>query len=202
MVPVAGVEPARCRHHWILSPARLPIPSHRLIQTAKVLYNNPYPKIKTYFLGMGFFVAAGRGPRADAFYKPCVPAGRGRGGRLPPLFAADGTGQVGTMFFFACGFVLQISQLRQMREKVAVGRLTLRPDFYYNKCVAFRLLSGRVDRCRMCAANSLRFGANPDKTAAKSPNASRSSAALGWRCFYDAFYKADLGGNRPGCRRS
>lgn len=24
-----------------------------------------------------------------------------------------------------------------MREKVAVGRLTLRPDFYYNKCVAF-----------------------------------------------------------------
>ena len=29
MVPVAGVEPARCRHRWILNPVRLPIPSHR-----------------------------------------------------------------------------------------------------------------------------------------------------------------------------
>ena len=32
MVPVAGVEPAPCRQDWILSPARLPIPSHRHIQ--------------------------------------------------------------------------------------------------------------------------------------------------------------------------
>ena len=29
LVPVAGVEPAPCRQDWILSPARLPIPSHR-----------------------------------------------------------------------------------------------------------------------------------------------------------------------------
>ena len=29
LVPVAGLEPARCRHRWILSPLRLPIPSHR-----------------------------------------------------------------------------------------------------------------------------------------------------------------------------
>ncbi len=28
-MPVAGVEPARCRHRRILSPVRLPIPSHR-----------------------------------------------------------------------------------------------------------------------------------------------------------------------------
>lgn len=32
MVPVAGVEPARCRHRGILSPVRLPIPSHRRVQ--------------------------------------------------------------------------------------------------------------------------------------------------------------------------
>ena len=31
MVPVTGVEPVRYRYHWILSPARLPIPSHRHI---------------------------------------------------------------------------------------------------------------------------------------------------------------------------
>ena len=37
LVPVAGVEPARCRHHRILSPARLPIPSHR--HSACVLYS-------------------------------------------------------------------------------------------------------------------------------------------------------------------
>ena len=29
LVPVVGVEPTRYRYHWILSPARLPIPSHR-----------------------------------------------------------------------------------------------------------------------------------------------------------------------------
>ena len=32
MVPVAGVEPARCRHRGILSPVRLPVPSHRRVQ--------------------------------------------------------------------------------------------------------------------------------------------------------------------------
>ena len=29
LVPVAGLEPARYRYQWILSPSRLPIPSHR-----------------------------------------------------------------------------------------------------------------------------------------------------------------------------
>ena len=29
VVPVTGLEPVRCRHRWILSPLRLPIPSHR-----------------------------------------------------------------------------------------------------------------------------------------------------------------------------
>ena len=36
MVPVAGLEPARCRHRWILSPLRLPIPSHRHV-TVKII---------------------------------------------------------------------------------------------------------------------------------------------------------------------
>ena len=29
LVPVTGLEPVRCRQRWILSPLRLPIPSHR-----------------------------------------------------------------------------------------------------------------------------------------------------------------------------
>src|SRR5215207_4551199 len=38
VVPRAGVEPARCCHHWCLRPARLPIPpsGQKLRQDAKV----------------------------------------------------------------------------------------------------------------------------------------------------------------------
>ena len=32
LVPVTGLEPVRCRQRWILSPLRLPIPSHRHMQ--------------------------------------------------------------------------------------------------------------------------------------------------------------------------
>ena len=35
LVPVVGVEPTRYRYHWILSPARLPIPSHRRIYSRR-----------------------------------------------------------------------------------------------------------------------------------------------------------------------
>ena len=37
LVPVAGVEPAPCCQDWILSPARLPIPSHRHIYNNKTI---------------------------------------------------------------------------------------------------------------------------------------------------------------------
>lgn len=37
LVPVVGVEPTRYRYHGILSPARLPIPSHR--QFTKIFYH-------------------------------------------------------------------------------------------------------------------------------------------------------------------
>ena len=33
-MPMAGLEPARRRRQWILSPPRLPIPTHRLIRNA------------------------------------------------------------------------------------------------------------------------------------------------------------------------
>ena len=40
LVPVVGLEPTRCRHQRILSPSRLPIPSHRLILFATdILYH-------------------------------------------------------------------------------------------------------------------------------------------------------------------
>ena len=47
-MPVAGVEPARCHHQRILSPSRLPIPTHRLICC---LYSilQACQKIKIYF---------------------------------------------------------------------------------------------------------------------------------------------------------
>ena len=36
LVPVVGLEPTRCRHQRILSPSRLPIPSHRPIQLKRI----------------------------------------------------------------------------------------------------------------------------------------------------------------------
>lgn len=47
-VPVMGVEPTRCHHQRILSPSRLPIPTHRLICC---LYSilQACQKIKIYF---------------------------------------------------------------------------------------------------------------------------------------------------------
>ena len=46
MVPVAGVEPARYRYHWILSPARLPIPSHRPVN---MYYSRQVKEIQVFF---------------------------------------------------------------------------------------------------------------------------------------------------------
>ena len=47
-MPVMGVEPIRCHHQRILSPSRLPIPTHRLIC---YLYSilQACQKIKIYF---------------------------------------------------------------------------------------------------------------------------------------------------------
>ena len=47
LVPVAGVEPARCHHQWILSPPRLPIPTHRRLQRS--LYNRIQDLFKEKF---------------------------------------------------------------------------------------------------------------------------------------------------------
>ncbi len=47
LVPVTGLEPVRCRQRWILSPLRLPIPSHRQIGGATICiipYRSPFFK--------------------------------------------------------------------------------------------------------------------------------------------------------------
>ena len=46
LVPVVGVEPTRYRYHWILSPARLPIPSYR--RTYDII-SQDLEKIKYFF---------------------------------------------------------------------------------------------------------------------------------------------------------
>ncbi len=52
LVPVAGLEPARCHHRWILSPLRLPIPSHRHIDRSCLLkqYNTAPWENARFFL--------------------------------------------------------------------------------------------------------------------------------------------------------
>src|SRR5690242_542171 len=52
LVPTEGVEPTRYRYHWILSPARLPIPPRR--HEARE-YRNRNPRSKTdYSAAMAF----------------------------------------------------------------------------------------------------------------------------------------------------
>ena len=48
MVPVVGVEPTRYRYHWILSPARLPIPSHRHYITNDIITKSD-AKVNSFF---------------------------------------------------------------------------------------------------------------------------------------------------------
>ena len=48
VVPVAGLEPARYRYRWILSPLRLPIPSHRHIGALAIIQHK-INKIKYKF---------------------------------------------------------------------------------------------------------------------------------------------------------
>jgi hypothetical protein len=45
-VPPGGIEPPRYRYHWILSPARLPIPPQRQVLTIQ----NHFKKISNVFL--------------------------------------------------------------------------------------------------------------------------------------------------------
>ena len=42
LVPMVGVEPTRYRYHGILSPARLPIPPHRLIWDLHIIYQKSF----------------------------------------------------------------------------------------------------------------------------------------------------------------
>ena len=51
LVPVTGLEPVRCRQRWILSPLRLPIPSHRQIKQS--YYTRTRPKLQEKSPGRG-----------------------------------------------------------------------------------------------------------------------------------------------------
>ena len=57
MVRVAGVEPARCCHQRILSPSRLPIPTHRLNKIS--LYVKPVEKASVFFIISNLYSFAG-----------------------------------------------------------------------------------------------------------------------------------------------
>ena len=69
LVPVTGLEPVRCRQRRILSPLRLPIPSHRQVQellyaiavpfASKILRSNGESKVYVAFM------IAGKSDRAN-----------------------------------------------------------------------------------------------------------------------------------------
>ena len=53
LLPVAGVEPARCYHQRILSPSRLPIPTHRLAFT-DIFYHKTFRYTRDFCLNSYF----------------------------------------------------------------------------------------------------------------------------------------------------
>ena len=53
-IPAAGVEPARPRGHWILSPARLPIPPRRHIRKAVTGFEPVMKVLQTSALPLGY----------------------------------------------------------------------------------------------------------------------------------------------------
>ena len=73
LVPVTGLEPVRCRQRWILSPLRLPIPSHRRMK--QPYYTRTRPKLQEKSPGRGRVAppmislqAPERGQQANFFY--------------------------------------------------------------------------------------------------------------------------------------
>ena len=54
LLPVAGVEPARCRHQRILSPPRLPIPTHRHIYRNSISQTDMTFKMNFNFFDFSF----------------------------------------------------------------------------------------------------------------------------------------------------
>ena len=55
LVPKAGLEPARSRLHWILSPARLPIPPLRQEPSSKIYYTRLLVFWQVFFLDLSNF---------------------------------------------------------------------------------------------------------------------------------------------------
>ena len=53
-IPAAGVEPARPCGHWILSPARLPIPPRRHIRKAVTGFEPVMKVLQTSALPLGY----------------------------------------------------------------------------------------------------------------------------------------------------
>ena len=57
VVPVVGVEPTRCRQQRILSPSRLPIPTHRRVELFYYTINKPKNQVQHEEKLLSFFAA-------------------------------------------------------------------------------------------------------------------------------------------------
>ena len=92
LVPVAGLEPARCRQRWILSPLRLPIPSHR--QVCFKLYNHSsrgsMESTTSSCCGAQNFLLAIRSRNFDRCHSLASLDSATGGGRLAPQFHHTG----------------------------------------------------------------------------------------------------------------
>ena len=63
MVPVTGLEPVRCRQRWILSPLRLPIPTHRQVLNYYSALSGLFQEENLHLSGKSFTPRPGGGKR-------------------------------------------------------------------------------------------------------------------------------------------
>ena len=67
MVPVTGLEPVRCRQRWILSPLRLPIPTHRQVLNYYSALSGLFQEGNLHLSGKSFTPRPGGGKRCEVF---------------------------------------------------------------------------------------------------------------------------------------
>ena len=67
LVPVTGLEPVRCRQRWILSPLRLPIPTHRQVLNYYSALSGLFQEENLHLPGKSFTPRPGGGKRCEVF---------------------------------------------------------------------------------------------------------------------------------------
>jgi hypothetical protein len=160
-VPLAGLEPARCFHHLILSQARLPIPPQGLVRdhSREVRgVNGPIPLPPSHrYMGRG---SAGT-HRVDRVVWKGIHAS-GELGLLPPPFTGEGWGGgvLARMCLVACPLPIPPAEVGYIQLwPIKSGRTRVNPSSVQagegtHRARSLMLLQPRTNTLQGCAATA------------------------------------------------